>query len=339
VFVTDSHDPVASGWSGGVTVVSTGYLLRRAGWAVAALYLVLSATFVLVAGTPDPNEALAAFSAATSGGDAGAAAEAYEAARNLDAPLLGRYVTYMTSLATLQWGMSDSLGRPVTDLVAERLAVSASYVLPSVILAAVLGAALGLYAASSDSRRVDHLVSGVSYAGFGVPNFWLAEVLVAYLTVLFGVSVTYDLAAGLLAPGNLGALTVAVVVLTTTLLAAQLRYVRAETRNYLRESFVKTARAKGVGRWRVVRHAFRNAVLPLVSLLFTELLSVLFVSVFVLEVVLDVPGLGALAYDAIRARDVPLVMGTVLVPVVVGVVGNLAQDVLYTALDPRLEFD
>ena len=125
--------------------------------------------------------------------------------------------------------------------------------------------------------------------------------------------------------------------MTLTLFATRVRYVRSETRKYFQASFVRRLRAAGASRRVVARNVLANAALPLVSVLFTELLGSLLVAVFVVEVALSVPGLGELALTAVRTRDVPVVVAAMLLPVVVGVVGNFLQDLAYAALDLRVE--
>lgn len=314
-----------------------GYLLRRFAWTVFSLCLVLTATFVLIAAPPDPNAALVAWAAARGGGNASAAMAEFQAAKGLDASLLQRYVSFMTGLVTFQWGTSFHWERPVVDLVADRTVVTLAYVVPAVLFSTVLGTVAGLYASVRKSSALDRLLSGIAYAGFGIPNFWLALVLMALFAGSVGIEAGYDTRQDVTSAHNLLSLLFPAVALGTTLFTSQLRHVRSETTTYLRSDFVKTARAKGVGTLRIARHALRNAALTLVSLVFADLLGALFVSVFVLEVALGVPGIGALAFDAIEFRDVPVVMIAMLIPVVVALVGNFVQDALTVVLDPRVE--
>lgn len=323
------------------------FLVRRFGWALFATWLVLTATFVLVAAPPDPNAAAIAFTVQLGGGDGGQALEQYRQARGLNQPLAQRYLTFMTDFLTLKWGTSFAFDRPVADLVAERSAITLAYLVPSVVLSTAGGFLLGLYVTVKESSVLDRVASGVAYAGLGLPNFWIALALLAVLGGALGfdgglnsgftVGESLDPLADLTDPKNAKYMLFPVVALSATLLGAQLRYVRSETRNYLREDFVKLVRSKGASKWRVTTHALRNAALPLVSLLFTELLGVLLVSVFVIEVALGLPGLGTLTYTALDQRDVPVVVVSVLLPVFVGVFGNFAQDLLYAVLDPRID--
>lgn len=314
-------------------MVSRGYALRRVAWGVATIYLVLSLTFALVAFTRDPNAALVGFAAATQGESAAEAMEAYRAARNLDVPVLQRYVGFLVDLSTLRLGQSLNSGRPVASLVAEAGLVSLWYVLPALLVSTVVGSAVGVYATVRNSPVLDRVVSAASYGALGVPNFYLAAVALAA-----GTAVGLDLRASPTAPpAQTPTVTLALAagILTTTLLAAQLRYVRGETASRASMAFVRTVRATGAGRLRVARHLLRVAALPLLSLFAAELLGVLFVGTFVVEAILGVPGLGTLLLDALRTRDVPVVVGSALAFVLVAVVVTVAQDLLRESLDPR----
>lgn len=322
----------------------TRYLLSRLAWTVFAVWLVLTGTFLLFAYTPDPNETLtgfsAGYSAAVSGGNVSAAQqeaiEAYRDARNYDQPVHERYLRWMTAYATFDWGVSYTYGEPVRDVIADRGVVTLLYVVPAVLLSVVVGTLAGLYSATRSGSVSDYLVRSLSYVGLGVPNFWLASVL-----ALFGVS-QFDIFAlsrwndaPPTSPDNLPLLIVAGVVVLVHLLAIQVRYAHSESRTYLPEQFVKMARATGAGESRVARHVLRNAAVPLSSLLFSELLLALMVDVFVVEAVLDVPGLGLAAFAAIQNRDIGLVLGTWLLPMLLVLGGGLLHDTVRTVLDPR----
>lgn len=314
-------------------MVSRGYALRRVGWGVATIYLVLSLTFALVAFTPDPNAALVGFAAAVEGGSAEEAMRAYRAARDLNTPVVRRYVGFLVDLSTLRLGVSLDSGRPVAALVRDSGLVSLAYVLPAVVVSTVVGSAVGVYTTVRDSPVLDRLVAAASYGALGIPNFYLAA-----LALAVGTSLGLNLRASPTAPTTavpLRTLALAAAVLTTTLLAAQLRYVRGETASRASMTFVRTVRATGAGRLRVARHLLRVAALPLLSLFAAELLGVLFVGTFVVEAVLGVPGLGTLLLDALDTRDVPVVVGASLAFVVVAVVVTVLQDLVRESLDPR----
>ena len=325
------------------------YLLGRAVWAVVAVWLVLSVTWAFVALTRDPNRALAMWGVALSGGDAAAVGEAYEAARGRDASLVVQYLRVMGNLVTLQWGFSVSRNAPVLAVVGRGVVVSGAYLLPAVVVSVVAGVGGGLLAAVSRGTVRERVLLAVAYLGVSVPSFVLAVFAQRYVVAPLDLGGNVPDTAASLGPvrvdglgvvfGIPGRLAVAAAVVAALLLASQVRYARAESLEHLGTPYAKTARAKGAGPWRVARHAVRNAALPLVSLAFTDLLGVLLVTMIVVELVLGIPGLGAVTYEAAQARDVPLLLGASLIPVLFGVVGNLVQDVAYAVLDPRVGLD
>lgn len=317
-------------------MVNLRYVARRVGWALVVAWAVLTVVFVLVAFTRDPNEALAAFGAAQAGENETAVVETYRAARNRDAPPSSRYVDFLWNVARLRLGRSFETGRPVATVLLESGAVTAAYVVPSVIVSSLATGVVGMRAALSDSRLADRVVGAVSYVGLGVPAFWIAVMLSALVATEYEGLVRYATDAGPLSPANRWYLGFVALVLATTLFPTQLRHFRAQFDEYARSEFATMARAKGAGRYRVARHVLRNAVLPLASLFVAELLGLLFLSAFVLEVVLAVPGLGRTLLVAVQARDVPVVMGVTIVFVGLGLAGSVLQDVFKSTFDPRI---
>lgn len=324
------------------------YIVRRLGWTVLAAYLLLSGAFFLFAFTPDPNEELVKFAvgygAAQAGEDPVKAQEeaiaAYREARDRNRPVLDRYRDWMVGYATFNWGWSYTNNQPVVDLIADRLPVTLAYLIPAIVLAVTAGVGLGLVAALWRHEPVDALVTSVSYVGLGLPAFFLGELLIAIAFRELGwYGALWDPRYGLWSVQNLTALSLPAIVVAANLLAVQVRYARAEALEYLPTDFVKRLRASGARRRDVARHVLRNAAFPLVSIFFTEVLTVLFVTIIVVEVVFDVPGLGALALSAIKRRDIGVILATTLIPAFVGLFGNLIQDVAYTVLDPRVEYD
>lgn len=312
-------------------------LARRVGFAVVAMYLVLSVTFLVVALPPDPGEAAVARQAAReTGGDTEAverAIAAYREARNLDDPLALRWLRWMVDVTTLDWGRSYTTNLPVLTMVARSLPQTLQYVVPAMVLSAAVGVAAGIYAATEPASLYARFGSTGAYLALSVPNFWLAELLPVLLVLpLLGSGVGALAALG----AFLDSRVLPVVVVATSLLAGQLRYARAEAAEYVGTDLVKLVRAKGGDDRRVARHVLRNAALPLVSLFFTDMLAVLVVNIYVIEAVFGIPGLGQLSLLAINTRDLPLLVGTTTVVAVFGVGGNLLQDVAYLVLDPRV---
>jgi peptide/nickel transport system permease protein len=329
---------------------------RRAAFAVLSMFLIMSIAFAFIALTEDPNVGAVAYEASNSGQDITEAVEAYREARNLDEPVFDRYVTWMTNVATFDWGISYSTGMPVLDVLGNSLPFTLLYLVPSMVLSLLIGVSVGLYSALNQHSLADKLATATAYFSLGTPNFWLAQIMfvvaitqmdwVPYLYMPSGFDVwggTFALPllpdVPLLKGDVVKYYTLPVITLTTVLLAGQLRYARAESLEYVDADFVKIAKAKGAGPVRVSIHILRNAAIPLVALFFTDMLSVLVLNIFVIEFAFSIPGFAQVSMNAIYARDLPLILGMTMVIALVGVFGNFLQDMAYTVLDPRVGSD
>lgn len=310
-------------------------LVRRTVFTIFAIYLILTITFGFVALTGDPNEGLIEWQTVTTQGqeEAREAIAQYRAERNLDAPLGERYVRWLVDMTTLDWGTSFNQGEPVMTLIGKALPQTLAYVLPAMAFALIGGIGIGLYSALHQQTTLARLGAGFAYIGLGIPNFWLAGILLFVFTIPLGqygkATVPYW--------QFLKTVVLPSLVLGTSLLAGQARYARAEATEYVNAEFVKLLRAKGASGWDVARHLLRNAAVPLLSLFFADLLVIVALNIYVIEVVFEIPGLGQLSYQAIQDRDLPLILGTVMVLVFAGILGNLFQDVAYRVLDPRIQ--
>jgi len=321
-----------------------GHVARRTVIALVAVYLVVSIAFVFVAATPDPNQAMVAYSVAKKGGsgeEVREAVRAYREARNLNDPLVQRYARWVVDVSTLDWGLSYSFDRPVTSLILDRLPYTAMYVVPALLLSLINGVLIGLYAAFNRKGIFDRVTSLTAYLGLGVPNFWLAEVVAIAFAVQVGTSGISaghpDFSSGAFwTVSNLQQFVLPALVLSTGLFAGQLRYARSESMEYVNAEFVAALKAKGVSRLAVARHVLRNAAVPILSLFFTDMVAVLVVNIYVIEDIFGIQGLSALSLYAIEKRDMPVIIGTTMVIALVGIAANFLQDVAYGVLDPRI---
>lgn len=324
----------------------TRRLARRTVLAVFSMYVVMTMVFGFVALTADPNIGAVRFNAAMRYQTAPPEeridlireqVQAYRNARNLDVPVEKRYARWLVDITTLDWGVSNSHGRPVVTVIAERLPYTAAYVIPAMVLSAVIGIGAGAVTALRQGSLLDRVGTTAAYIGLGIPNFWLASVLLLELTHRRDwLTATIEPSLSAFAPTNLEAVVLPMIVLTSSLLAGQLRYARAESLEYVGEEFVRLVKAKGLPGRGIARHILRVAAAPLLSLFFVELLAVLIVNIYVLEFVFDLPGFGLLSYEAIQRRDLPLLLGTTMIVAFIGIAANLLQDGLYTVLDPRV---
>jgi peptide/nickel transport system permease protein len=315
-------------------------LRRRLIGAVPLIFIVAVGGFLLLEAAP--GDAVDAYLAGTGGGDAEFVAR-LRAEWGLDQGLLPRFLAYMAALATLDLGYSVSFNRPVLSVVLERLPNTLLLMSLATAFAFSIGSALGIVAGARPGSLRDRLLSTGSIAVYAVPGFWLGLVLI----VIFAVDLRWLPSGGIesVASGKRGfdrALDIAehlilpVASLGLVYLALYLRLMRDGMANLWSADFVRGATARGLPRRRVVvGHVARNALLPVVTMLGLQSATMLGGSV-VIESVFAVPGLGRLASEAVALRDVPLLLGVLLLSAVVVIAVNLLVDIAYAALDPRV---
>ena len=311
------------------------YIARRLLATVLVLLLVTLISFSIMHMVPgDPAVVMAGV---------GASADQVQRIREqfgLGAPFLVRLGHWYAGLLRGDLGQSILLGRSVAQAIGERLPATLSLASLAFVLTAGLGIALGTVAAIRPNTWVDHAVMTLAVVGVSVPGFWLGLILI----ILFSVVVDW-LPAGGYVPLTQGAgawfralvlPAASLALLQVGLLARITRSTVAET---LQEDYVRTARAKGLSTWVVVgRHAFGNATIPVMTVLGIST-SLLLSGSVVVETVFSIPGLGRLMATAILARDYPVIQGGLLVTALLFVVINLAVDVLYAWLDPRIRYE
>ncbi|SDK03385.1 peptide/nickel transport system permease protein [Halovenus aranensis] len=266
--------------------------------------------------------------------------ESYFAKRGTDRPLLEQYVDWMSNMFTLQWGESFQTGDPVRETVGNAVLTTGTYVLPAIVLAVIIALLVGVYTAMRSDTVREGGVRSVAYLGLGVPYYWIGALI---LTVAGGVSLQVQwigrsaTTIQAIERPFLYETVVPMLLVTMVLVPAILSYARAYSMQYVAADTTRLVRAKGGGQFAVARHVLRNAAIPLVSLVFTETLALLAISVFVIEAMFALDGLGLVFYNAVWTRDIPIMMSGVLVVIVFGVVGNILQDLGYSVLDPRVD--
>lgn len=251
----------------------------------------------------------------------------------VDRSLGDRLVDWWIDVPTFDWGESITHQEPVISVLDGRVLRTAEYLLPGIILALLLGILLGLAVAFTRSRLLDLGTRIAVYSLLGVPVF----MVLTYLVTLSGSTVGL-LGLDLGVP-RLDRLMVAAIGVALAVLAGQLRFARATALEHQGQLFMKTLRAKGVGRLGMARHLLVNVAGPLVSLSIIELLGALVITIYVVESVLGIDGLGAVSLAAARQGDLPLLLGSVLVVVYFGIAARLCQDLVAGYLDPRVRAD
>src|SRR5262250_2568038 len=298
-------------------------IARRLLQATAALIVVLLVVFACLLATGDPVDLLAPPEATEH--DKALLRRAY----GLDRPVVYQFGAFVWRAARGDFGRSLFSDRPALALVSERLPASLELALASTVIAVAIGVPLGIVAAMRRATVVDQIVIAVALLGQSVASFWLALMLI----LLFAVSLQWLPVSG---RDGWTSLILPAVALSFWLLALLARLTRSEMLEVLEQDYIRTAQAKGVGLVTIlVRHALRNALIPLVTATGVSLGWQLGGAV-VIETVFAWPGLGTTLLEAVLRRDYPVVLAGVAVLSTAFVTINLAVDLLYAFIDPRI---
>jgi ABC-type dipeptide/oligopeptide/nickel transport system permease component len=250
----------------------------------------------------------------------------------LDRPLYVQYGSFLAGLAKGDLGVSLRTNQPVAAAIAERLPATFELASAAMIVAVLVAIPLGIVAAVRAGTRVDHLATTLSLVGISMPNFWLGPLL----AIVFAVTLGWLPVAG---RGTLAHLVLPAITLGAPLAAVLTRMTRASVIEELRELYVIAARARGVSKARaVLRHAFRNSLIPIVTVLGLQIGAVLTGAV-ITETIFAWPGVGRLLIQSISFRDYPMVQGCILLIAITYVSMNLLTDVVYGLLDPRIRYE
>jgi ABC-type dipeptide/oligopeptide/nickel transport system permease component len=323
------------------------FILRRL---VATLPVLVGVTFLVVAATK-----LIPGSPGAMRGQKLTRAEvlAIDAKFGYDRPLLVQYASYVTKVARGDLGESWSHSRPVWDELRERFPATIELAAAAMLIATVLGVAMGALAAVKPRGFLDWSVMTIALVGLSMPVFWLGVLLQMRFAITFRLSATvpieqvtgfYVIDALLARDGPLLVevlkhLLLPAVALATIPLATIARLTRASLLEALQQDYVRTARAKGLApRAVVLKHAFRNSLIPLVTAFGLQLAALLGGAVLT-ETVFAWPGVGKYIVDAATSKDLPALQGAVLVVSVVYIVANLIVDVSYGLIDPRVRVE
>lgn len=256
----------------------------------------------------------------------------------LNTPLIERYWSWATNALSGELGYSRLFGRPVLDLIGPRLLNTMYLMLGSWLLAVVLGLTLGILAAARQGGLLDGSVNALAFISAATPTFWLALLLM----ILFAVKLQVLPASGFPTTANAGFLERArylilpIVTLAVVETGAYARFMRAAMIEALAADHVRTARAKGASRLRVLMaHCFRNAMIPVITIMALGF-GGLFSGALVTETMFAYPGMGKLIFDAIMGNDFNLALVALLFGTAMTLLCNLAADLTYTLLDPRI---
>ncbi len=267
-------------------------------------------------------------------------AERLRAVYGLDQPLMARYLAWLGAALEGDFGNSRLFVEPVWRVMPPFLVNTINLMGLSFILSVAIALPAGVYAALHPHSRVDHAINLLCFAGISIPVFWLALMLIIVFSVMLGVLP----ASGISTVGQEGVLDTAkhLVLPTLTLTIFSVghytRYTRAAMMETLRQDFIRTARAKGAGRARVVlRHALRNALIPVVTIVALSFGN-LFSGALITETMFAYPGMGKMIFDAIMGNDFNLALVGLLFATLLTLAANLGADISYAWLDPRISY-
>jgi peptide/nickel transport system permease protein len=267
----------------------------------------------------------------------------------LDKPLHVRYGIWLKQVVTFNFGESFKDHRPVTEKILERVPISLQLSLISIFLVYLFSVPVGVFSAVRQGSVSDQIVTVILFILYSLPNFWVALMLM-YLFgggdfldwfPVYGLNSDSADALGFLdrLKDRIWHLALPVTCLTYAGLAYISRQQRAGMLEVIRQDYVRTARAKGLSERVVVfKHALRNAVIPIVTLLAALLPAMLGGSV-IIESIFSIPGMGKLAFESILARDYPVIMGILTISAMLTLLGILLADIAYTFVDPRISFE
>ena len=303
------------------------YLIRRLLLTIPVLLGVATLVFALIHFIPgDPAQAMLGEGAAPED------VAQLRARLGLDRPLLVQYGSFLQGLVRGDLGVSLRNDQPVTQQILERMPATAELAFASMAVAVLIALPLGIVGAVWRGTAVDFGAMTLSLVGISIPNFWLGPLL----AIVFAVELGWLPVGGRGTPAHL---VLPAATLGAALAAILARMTRASLLEELREPYVLAARAKGVSRTRaVLHHAFRNSLIPIVTILGLQF-GVVLTGAVITETIFAWPGIGRLLIQSISFRDYPLVQGCVLLIAVTYVGVNLITDLTYGFLDPRIRVD
>lgn len=268
--------------------------------------------------------------------------EALRHTLGLDRPLHMRYLIWVKGLVSLDFGVSFLQRRPVLEMILQTLPATAILASFSIIISFVLAIPTGIISALRRNTVVDYLFSTISFIGVSIPSFWFGLMLILLFSLRLGwlpssgmrenfdQFVAIDRLRHIILPG---------MVLALATMATKMRYMRSSMLEVVRQDYIRTARSKGLSENKVIyKHALRNALLPIITLL-GFLIPSLVGGAVVVETVFGWPGMGRMIVASTFARDYPVIMGTTIFSSTLVIIGSLIADILYAVADPRIKYN
>jgi peptide/nickel transport system permease protein len=309
------------------------YITRRVAQSLVILLGVTLLTFVLLRFIPGgPARGIL--------GPRASAAQlaAFERANDLDKPVFQQYLLYLGHLLRGNFGYSYKLNQTVASVFAQDLPKCLALVGPPTVLSIAIGVPLGIWQAQRRDKLDDHLITGIGYILYAMPDFWLAFILIDFFALrnFWLPPNAPESPSWTAAFTDARAMVLPWATLTLVSIAVFSRYMRSSTLDALSQDYIRTARAKGALPGRVVRkHVIRNASIPIITLVGLSIPGLLGGAILE-EVVFNYPGIGLATYNAALVKDYPILLGTTLVFGALTIAGNLVADIAYAYADPRV---
>ena len=325
----------------------TAYIIRRLLWMVPILLGVSIICFVLLKQAPGDPVAVLVADARQAGQqismeDRQRLREQY----GLDRPVYLQYTDWLGQVLQGNMGVSTRTNAPVAEVIMARVPNTLRLMVGALALTLIIALPLGILSAVKQYSRLDYFLTTFTFIGISIPQFWLALMLLYFFGVTLGWFPTRGMGSPYAEPGAWNSFvevlryyTLPVLSVTLFSLAGYMRYQRAAMLEVIRQDYIRTARAKGLSEAVVIlKHAWRNALIPILTLL-GYVLVILIEGSIVVEVIYSWPGMGDLAVTSLSQRDYPVVMAIVLLSAVGILVGTLISDILYAVVDPRVRYD
>lgn len=270
-----------------------------------------------------------------------AAVEAKAIALGLDQPIYIQYFVWLKQLLQGNLGYSIKNYQSVSEMIGSHLGPTLLLMGVSLIVSIIIAVPAGIFSATHQYSKRDYTVVTLSFIGTSIPGFFLSLLLIYVFTVKLG----WLPSSGMTSLGTGGGFTdiakhmvMPVIVLATSMAGTNIRYIRSAVLEILQMDYLRTARSKGIGNFKVInKHALRNALISIVTVIGMEI-PVLFGGAVIIEQVFSWPGLGLMTMNAIINRDYPVIMGVCLLSAIVVLLANLITDLLYAVVDPTIQY-
>ena len=320
------------------------YILRRFLISVPVVWLITVASFTFIELAPgDAVSAMIMHTSSTSLGNISAdQLKRLREMHGFDQPAYVRYFKWLKGLSEGNFGYRFRDRKPVAKLLVERIPMTLELMGVSLVIACFLGISLGVISALKQNTPIDYILTVVAFSGVSVPVFFIAMLAIFVFSLnldLFPTSGARTPAVPFTYADHLKHLVLPSLVMAIVIMSDIMRYARASMLEVIKEDYITTARAKGLSTWNVLMgHAFRNALLPLITIIALKL-PWIFGGAAILETVFQWPGLGSLFVEAAIARDYYIIMSQLVVYGVAVLAAGLLADILYAVADPRIRYE